>query len=135
MARIASSALRMPVSEIELDYGRRPEGSFSNLSTYRDGFRILGMIVRLTRETRPVFFFGMIALGFALLGIILSVPLLATYLETGLVPRFPTAILSSSLMLVAFVMMVCGLILDSVAQGRIENKRILYLGLAPLRLQ
>lgn len=130
---VHASALRMPVAEIELSYGRRPAGSQSNLATYRDGLRILWMIVRLTKETRPVLFFGTFALIFALAGLGLSAPVLATYLETGLVPRLPTAVLSASLMMTAFLSMACGLILDSVAQGRVEQKRILYLGLRPLR--
>lgn len=132
---VHASELRMPIAEVELDYGRRPEGSHSKLSTFKDGFRILWMIARLTKETRPVFFYGAFAFLFALLGIVLSVPLLATYIETGLVPRMPTAILSTGLMLTSFLLMACGLILDSVAQGRVEQKRMLYLGLEPLRLQ
>lgn len=132
---VHASELRMPIAEVELDYGRRPEGSHSKLSTFKDGFRILWMIARLTKETRPVFFYGAFAFAFALLGIFLSVPLLATYIETGLVPRLPTAILSTGLMLTSFLMMACGLILDSVAQGRVEQKRMLYLGLEPLKLQ
>jgi glycosyltransferase involved in cell wall biosynthesis len=132
---VHASQLRMPVAEVELDYGRRPEGSHSKLSTFRDGFRILGMIARLTKETRPVLFYGAIAFVIALAGIVLSIPVLATYIETGMVPRLPTAILSTGLMITSFLLMACGLILDSVAQGRVEQKRMLYLGLEPLKVQ
>jgi glycosyltransferase involved in cell wall biosynthesis len=127
--------LNLPIAEVETEYYARPEGSVSKLSTYRDGFRILRVMLTLFKNERPVAFFGIAALALALLSIGLSVPIVMTYLETGLVPRFPTAILSASLMLLAFLSVVCGLVLDTVTRGRRELKRLAYLQiLAPAEL-
>ena len=128
---VHASMLRIPVCEIELDYGRRPEGSESKLSTFRDGSKILWMFAMLMKETRPARFFGAMAGLFMLASMSLAVPVLYEYAMTGLVPRMPTWILSVGLMLLAMVMVVAGLILDSVARGRAEQKRIHYLSLAP----
>jgi len=119
--------LRLPVAEVETTYFARPAGSTSKLSTYRDGFRILGVMITLFKNERPVAFFGIAAAALAITSIALSVPVIITYLETGLVPRFPTAILSASIMLLAFLSMVCGLVLDTVTRGRREMKRLAYL--------
>jgi glycosyltransferase involved in cell wall biosynthesis len=119
--------LRMPVAEQITAYAARPEGSESKLSTYRDGFRILNTIVTLFRSERPLMFFGSVALLMALASIILAVPLVLTYLETGLVPRFPTALLSTGLMILAALNMMSGLILDTVVRGRREVRRLAYL--------
>ena len=119
--------LKMPVGEVETRYFARPEGSASKLSTYRDGARILRTIVTLYRYERPMFFFGWIAALFALLAIILAIPLGVTYLHTGLVPRFPTAILATGLMILAFLNLFSGLILDTVVRGRREMRRLAYL--------
>lgn len=119
--------LAMPVTEIVTAYAARPEGSVSKLSTWRDGWRILRTIVTLFRVERPMTFFGLIAAVFALTGLILSIPLIVTYLETGLVPRFPTAILIVGLMVIAALNGMCGLILDTVVRGRREVKRLSYL--------
>jgi glycosyltransferase involved in cell wall biosynthesis len=119
--------LRMPVAEQITAYAARPEGSESKLSTYRDGFRILNTIVTLFRFERPLMFFGSVALLMALASIILAVPLVLTYLETGLVPRFPTALLSTGLMILAALNMMSGLILDTVVRGRREVRRLAYL--------
>lgn len=119
--------LRMPVAEQITAYAARPEGSESKLSTYRDGFRILNTIVTLFRFERPLMFFGSVALLMALVSIILAVPLVLTYLETGLVPRFPTALLSTGLMILAALNMMSGLILDTVVRGRREVRRLAYL--------
>lgn len=132
---VHASQLKMPTTEIELDYGRRPEGSVSKLKSFRDGFKILGMIAMLLKETRPAMFFGLLAGVFALASLMLSTPIIATYLESGLVPRLPTAVLSMGLMVIAVLFTACGLILDSLARSRVEQKRILYLALAPLALQ
>jgi len=110
-------------------YKERPEGSESKLSTFRDGFRILRTIVRLTKEERPLTFFSAGAAGLTLASLVLAFPLLITYLESGLVPRLPTAVLASALMILAFLSLACGLILDSVAHGRREMKRLHYLTL------
>lgn len=119
--------LRMPVAELVTAYGARPEGSVSKLSTYRDGWRILKTIGTLFRIERPVLFFGVIGAALAALAVILAVPLAITYAETGLVPRMPTAILSTGLMILAFINGFCGLILDTVVRGRREMRRLAYL--------
>jgi hypothetical protein len=121
--------LAMPVGEIVTSYGARPEGSESKLSTYRDGWRILKTILHLVRIERPVLFYGGFGLILALIAIGLSIPLAVTYVETGLVPRFPTAILATGLMIVAFMSFMCGLILDTVVRGRREVRRLHYLTL------
>ncbi|WP_115553202.1 glycosyltransferase [Xanthomonas arboricola] len=119
--------LRMPVAEVETAYGVRPEGSQSKLNTWRDGWRILTTIAKLFKAERPLLFFS---IGFALsaaLSIVLAIPLFETYLQTGLVPRFPTAILCVALMLLGFLLLACGLILDTVTRGRVEAKHLAYL--------
>lgn len=119
--------LRMPVAEKVTAYAARPEGSESKLNTYRDGFRILNTILTLFRYERPLLFFGFIAMVLALMSIILGIPLVITYLKTGLVPRFPTAILATGLMILAALNGLCGLILDTVVRGRLEVRRLAYL--------
>lgn len=119
--------LDMPVSEVETRYKDRPPESVSKLSTVSDGFRILGMIIRLVKEEKPFAFFGAAALLLAILGILLAIPVLLTYLRIGLVPRLPTAILSAGLVEAAFLSLVCGLVLDSVSRARKEAKRLAYL--------
>src|SRR3954468_13198900 len=119
--------LAMPVGEVVTAYGARPEGSESKLSTYRDGWRILKTILHLYRIERPVLFYGSFALALAALAIVLAVPLAITYFQTGLVPRFPTAILVTGLMILAFLSFFCGLILDTVVRGRREVRRLHYL--------
>lgn len=125
--------LRMPYGEFVTEYRARSEGSVSKLNTYRDGIRILWMIFKLVKAEKPLFFFSV---GFALcvlLALILAVPLLSTYLQTGLVPRFPTAVLCSGLVVLGFLSLVCGLILDTVTLGRLEAKRLAYLQISPTR--
>jgi hypothetical protein len=119
--------LRMPVGEMVTAYGARPEGSISKLSTWRDGFRILMTIFHLFRLERPILFFGAIGTVLGLIALSLAVPLFLTYLETGLVPRFPTAILVTGIMILAFLNGMCGLILDTVVRGRRETRRLAYL--------
>ena len=130
---VHASQLRMPVSEIKTRYGAREEGSVSKLRTFRDAFRILGTFLLLYKEIYPARFFGAIAVFLALLALGLAYPLFETYFETGLVPRLPTAILTTGLVMLAAISLVSGLILDSVARGRLEHKRLLYLGLPQLR--
>ena len=122
--------LRMPIAEIETPYRSRPSGSESNLRTIQDGLRILKTILLLTKTERPLHFFGLFFAILATVSIILSWPLFTTFLETGLVPRFPTALLSTGLMLLAFLSMACGIILDTVTRGRQEMKRLHYLSIA-----
>jgi glycosyltransferase involved in cell wall biosynthesis len=125
--------LRMPIGEIDTPYGARMEGSTSKLSTFRDGFRILIMITQLFKNERPLFFFGIIFGLLAALSLILSAPVVLTYLETGLVPRLPTAVLAASTMLLGFLALTCGLVLDTVTHGRREIKRLAYLTVASTR--
>lgn len=123
--------LRMPVAELPSRYRARPEGSVSKLNTWRDGWRILMTIVRLFKNGRPLAFFSLACVLCVALSIGLAIPLLQTYLDTGLVPRFPTAILSAALALLGSVFLVCGLILDTVTMGRRELKYLAYLQHAP----
>jgi glycosyltransferase involved in cell wall biosynthesis len=125
--------LRMPVGEVETIYAARPEGSQSKLSTWSDGWRILKTIVTLYRIERPVLFYGGIGALLLALAIILAVPLVITYLHTGLVPRFPTAILVTGMTIVAVLCFFAGLILDTVTRGRREVRRLYYLSLAAPR--
>lgn len=125
--------LRMPTAEIETPYKDRPQGSASKLRTYRDGWRILMTILLLVKEERPLPFFGGIFALLMLFSIVISVPLLITYAETGLVPRFPTAILATGCSLLAFLSLACGLVLDTVTLGRREAKRMRYLEIPALQ--
>lgn len=119
--------LKMPVAEVSTPYFARPEGSASKLSTYRDGWRILGTIVTLYRIERPLWFFGGLGGLLALVAVVLAVPLGITYAETGLVPRVPTAILVTGLVIIATLAFFAGLILDTVVRGRREVRRLAYL--------
>ncbi|SHE95992.1 Glycosyltransferase involved in cell wall bisynthesis [Lampropedia hyalina DSM 16112] len=119
--------LRMPTAEVDIHYRARPEGSVSKLSTYRDGWRILKTISKLFISERPLAFFSIISLLLALCSVAFSIPLLLTFIETGLVPRFPTAILSLGLMLSAMLSLVCGTVLHTVTIGRQEAKHLAYL--------
>jgi glycosyltransferase involved in cell wall biosynthesis len=121
--------LAMPVGEVVTAYGARPEGSVSKLSSYRDGWRIAKTILHLYRIERPVLFYGSFSLLLALAAILISVPLAITYARTGLVPRFPTAILATGLMILAALSFFAGLILDTVVRGRREVRRLHYLSL------
>lgn len=126
--------LRMPVREMVTAYKERPAGSVSKLSTFRDGFRILRTIAGLAKEERPLACFSAAGALLATTSVVLAVPLLVTFLETGLVPRLPTAVLASALMILAFLSLACGLVLDSLAHARREMKRLYYLTLpAPVR--
>ncbi len=121
--------LKMPVGEMDTKYRDRPVGSTSKLSTYSDGLRILSTIVLLVKEERPLQFFALAGAILLLLGVVLGLPLVSEFLETGLVPRFPTAILATGLVLLSFLSISVGLILDSVSRGRKEQKRIAYLAI------
>lgn len=125
--------LRMPVAEVEVPYHSRPEGSASKLRTYRDGMRILGAILFLYKEIRPFRFFGALFCIFALTSVILAYPLVVTFIQTGLVPRVPTAILATGTMLFGVVLLACGMVLDTVSRGRRESKRMRYLMIPPIR--
>ncbi|SMH31713.1 glycosyltransferase [Mesorhizobium australicum] len=130
---VHASMLKLPVVEIALDYGRRPEGSASKLSTYGDGLRILWMFAMLMKETQPIRFFGAISAVCLIASLVLMAPVLAEYFATGLVPRMPTWVLSMALMMMSMLFAIAGLVLDSVARGRAEQKRMVYLSYPPLR--
>ncbi len=121
--------LRMPVAEEATAYAARPDGSESKLSTWRDGWRILATIATLYRVERPLSFFGAIGWGLLLLAAVLAAPLVWTYAQTGLVPRLPTAVGVTGLVVLASLSFVCGLILDTVVRGRREVRRLAYLAL------
>jgi glycosyltransferase involved in cell wall biosynthesis len=121
--------LMMPMSEMDTRYKERPVGSVSKLNTFRDGFRILGTIFYLVREERPLIFFATIALLFVAVAVIIGAPLIPEYWHTGLVPRLPTAVLATGLMVIGFLSLTCGLILDTVTRGRWEAKRMAYLAI------
>src|SRR5579862_8605759 len=121
--------LELPVGEVATRYFSRPSGSSSKLSTWQDGFRIFWTVLRLYRAERPLALFGSIGIALALIALGLAVPIFITYVEQGLVPRLPTAVLSTGLMLVAVLSIACGLILDTVTRGRREAKLIAYLAL------
>ncbi|ARM86656.1 glycosyltransferase family 2 protein [Rhizobium sp. CIAT894] len=126
---VHASRLKLPVSELELDYGRRPEGSHSKLSTFRDGAKILWMFAMLMKETRPFAFFSAISAAFMLTSLGFMAPVLAEYFQTGLVSRMPTWVLSMALMMISFMLFTAGVILDSVARARAEQLRIHYMSL------
>jgi glycosyltransferase involved in cell wall biosynthesis len=119
--------LKLPVAEIDTDYSERPAGSASKLNTYRDGIRILRVMMTLFKNERPLAFFSWAALILGLLSVGLALPVVITWIHTGLVPRFPTAILSATIMLLAFLSVSVGLNLDTVTRGRREVKRLMYL--------
>lgn len=119
--------LRLPTAEHRTAYKTRMQGSASKLNTFRDGIRILLTILQLLRDARPALFFSCAALGFGASALALAAPILVTYYETGLVPRLPTAVLAVGLVMLGALSFACGLILDSVSNGRIEHKRLVYL--------
>lgn len=119
--------LNMPVGELETPYGARPEGSTSKLSTYKDGARILKLILTLYKHEKPLAFFGVLSGVLALLSIGLAAPVVLEWYETGLVPRFPTVVLSTATMILAFLFITAGIVLETVTRGRQELKRLFYL--------
>ena len=119
--------LMMPMIEMDTRYKERPVGSVSKLNTWRDGFRILSTIGYLVREERPLVFFSFFFFALAAVSLIIGTPVVTEYLNTGQVPRLPTAVLAMGLMLLAFLSLTCGLILDTVTRGRWELKRMSYL--------
>ena len=121
--------LRMPIAEIVTPYQARPSGSQSKLRTYRDGTRILLTILKLFKEERPLTFFGILCVVLTLVALVLAYPVVVTYMRTGLVPRFPTAILATGIMILAFLSLAAGFILATVTHGRREMKRLFYLAI------
>src|SRR3954469_9049755 len=123
--------LALPAAEIETPYFARPEGSFSKLNTWRDGFRILGTILKLYRSEKPLRFFTAIGIFLMLISIGMAIPVIVTYLEEGIVARLPTAVLSMGLMILAVLSVSPGLVLDTVTRGRREMKLLAYLAQKP----
>jgi glycosyltransferase involved in cell wall biosynthesis len=121
--------MKMAVAEIDTDYKERPPGSASKLRTFRDGWRILLTITNLLRNERPLLFFSLIGLALLIAAVALGIPILVEYARTGLVPRYPTAILCTGLVVISFVSIATGLILDLVSHVRRETKRLAYLGI------
>jgi len=121
--------LELPVGELATPYYSRPEGSASKLSTWHDGFRIVWTVLKLYRAERPLPLFGAFGLALVIVSIGLAIPIVITYVQEGVVPRLPTAVLSTGLMLLAFLSFACGLILDTVTRGRREAKLMAYLAL------
>lgn len=126
---VYASSMRLPIADYPTPYYSRPEGSVSKLSTYKDGYRILKMIAILIKEERPLLFFGLGAIVLFVLSLLSAIPVIMHYLETGLVPRIPTAVLSVGLMLAAGVSLAMALILDTVAKTRQELRRMKYLAI------
>jgi glycosyltransferase involved in cell wall biosynthesis len=123
---VHASQLRLPVAEIELPYRDRPEGSASKLSTFRDGLRILKTIIVLLKEYKPMYFFGAIASAGIILAVVLAVPIVIEFGQTGLVRRIPTAILCTGIVIVSILSVTAGVILDSIRRMRAEIKRLFY---------
>jgi glycosyltransferase involved in cell wall biosynthesis len=130
---VHAGQLMMPIAEVRLEYGRRPEGSSSKLSTFGDGFRILLMFARLMKETQPLRFFSIIAGVLFAASVFFMIPPVYEYLTTGIVDRVPTWIGAIGLLVLSTLMMVSGLVLDSVAAGRVEQMRMAYLAQPPRR--
>ena len=123
--------MRMPVAEVDVPYREREAGSSSKLSTVSDGLLILRTIGGLVKDEKPLPFFSTLCAGLVVVSVVLGIPIVREYLATGLVPRFPTAILASALMILAFLSLACGVILDSVTRGRREIKRLHYVAMDP----
>ncbi len=124
--------MQMRVAEIPTPYFERTQSSLSKLHTFKDGWRILRVIARLIKDERPLIFFSTVFLLLATLSVVLAWPVIVEFMETGLVPRLPTAILSTGIMLLAFLSLFSGIVLDTVAQGRRESKRLHYIAIPPL---
>lgn len=124
---VHAQILRLPASEIEVPYGARPEGSESKLSTVRDSIRIASVFLVLMKEVKPLFFFSVLASGTLALSALLAAPVISEYYTTGLVERLPTWVMSVTMLVMSLLFFICGLVLDSVAKGRIEQKRAMSL--------
>ena len=105
------------ICNVPVNYKDRPQGSHSKLNTYRDGFKVLLTIFNLFRDYKPLKFFGTFSIFLGIASLILFIPVFLEFLSTGLVPRFPTLIVSVMLMLAAFLSIVCGLVLDTNAKN------------------
>ena len=129
---VHTMGLRVPQAEFQVGFKDRPDGSESKLRTYHDGLRILRLIGQLLQHERPVVFYGLGSALFTILGLIVGVPVIVEFWRTGLVPRVPTAVLASSLILIAILSFIVGLILNGVLRAREEAARLEYLRWAPV---
>jgi len=120
-------SLGVPTAEMDTPYRSRQAGSASKLSTFRDGIRILGTIAILYKEEKPLAFFAGVATVLAAVSVGLALPVIIEFMNTGLVPRQPTALLATGVMLSALLSFACGVILESVKRGQREIKRLFYL--------
>ncbi|WP_162654291.1 glycosyltransferase [Lentilitoribacter sp. Alg239-R112] len=130
---VHASTLQLPVTEIGLEYGRRPEGSDSKLSTFKDGAKILLKFASLMKETRPLLFFGYVSLAIFATSLFFMLPVLNEYFHTGLVDRMPTWVSSMALLMMSIMVFSAGIVLDSLAKSRLEQKRILYMAIEGLQ--
>ena len=121
--------LELPVGEVATPYYSRPSGSASKLNTWGDGFRILWTVLKLYRAERPLSLFGSLGIALAIMAVGLAIPIVITYVQEWLVPRLPTAVLSTGLVVLASLSIAVGLILDTVTRGRREAKLMAYLAL------
>lgn len=112
----------MSIKEVSTQYQPRPEGTSSKLNTLSDGLKILNFILFLLRDVKPMFFFGVLSILLGLISLSLGIPVIVDFVDTGLVERLPTAVLSSSIALIAVMSFFCGLILDNVSRGRREMR-------------
>ena len=124
---VHSLRLHLPAIEMDTAYRARPEGSASKLNTVRDGFRILRVISRLVRDEKPLQFFSVLGALILAGAAALALPIVLTYLETGVVPRFPTLFVAVSMTVISMLSFTIGLILDTLSRGRTEARRLAYL--------
>lgn len=124
---IHALSLTLPCAEVETKYFERAEGTASKLKTYHDGILIMSFIMLFFKEIRPFVFFSVISFVLLIISLALGLPVVFEYFDTGLVPRFPTAVLSASIMLISVISFACGIILDSLSRGRLEYKRLRYI--------
>lgn len=133
MLTIHTLDMRLPYGEIECDYAERESSTASKLRTVRDGVNILGTIFLLYKEFHPFRFFSLLSSLLVLASLVTGIPIVVEFIDTGLVPRVPTAILATGLMVLAGIGITCGLILDSVSRSRREIKRLHYQSLSANR--
>lgn len=125
---VHNMSLRVPNAEYPCGFRTRAEGTESKLNTFSDGLKILNLIVRLIRHERPVFFYGIWATVSMVLGLVVGIPVIVQFSQTHLVPKLPSALLATGLVLIALVMWMLGQIMDGMRRNRSEVARLLYLG-------
>lgn len=130
---VHSLALRIPSATIDVGFKDRPEGSESKLRTYRDGWKILNVIMTLTRHERPIYFFGLLSALLMWVAVLLAIPVLVQYLQTGMVPRMPTLIVASFLVMISCLLFLAGLVIDGTRKSRHEASRLSYMRYPAIR--